>query len=84
MVTFTYNNTRHYLTINECIIPSTNETVFMVQVRNDKNVVDRFFYDFLDGAQCKAESIYRWNTGKSLGFKHKSDANNPQHVFNKE
>ena len=61
---FYVNNIRHTMTISEeC---TTHGLVFQVRVRNHTGLVFISSHDTESAALKKAESIYRWNTGKSV------------------
>lgn len=60
---FYVNNICHTMTISEeC---TTHGLVFQVRVRNHAGLVFISSHDTESAALKKAESIYRWNTGKS-------------------
>ena len=60
---FYVNNIYHTMTISEEL--TTHGLVFQVRVRNHAGLVFISSYDTESAALKKAESIYRWNTGKS-------------------
>lgn len=61
---FYVNNVRHTMTISEEL--TTRELVFQVRIRNHAGLVFISSHDTKSAALKKAESIYRWNTGKSV------------------
>ena len=61
---FYVNNIRHSMTISEEL--TTHGLVFQVRVRNHAGLVFISSHGTESAALKKAESIYRWNTGKSV------------------
>lgn len=61
---FYINNVRHNMTIAEEL--TTSGPVFQVRVRNHAGLVFISSHDTESAALKKAETIYRWNTGKSV------------------
>ena len=61
---FYVNNVRHTMTISEEL--TNHGLVFQVRVRNHAGLVFISSHDTESAALKKAESIYRWNTGKSV------------------
>ena len=61
---FYVNNICHTMTISEEL--TTHGLVFQVRVRNHTGLVFISSHDTESAALKKAESIYRWNTGKSV------------------
>ena len=61
---FYVNNIRHTMTISE--ERTTHGLVFQVHVRNHAGLVFISSHSTESAALKKAESIYRWNTGKSV------------------
>lgn len=61
---FYVNNIYHTMTILEEL--TTHGLVFQVRIRNHAGLVFISSHDTEAAALKKAESIYRWNTGKSV------------------